>query len=107
MMKKNLLAIFAFCIVLFSAGSAFAYSGELFRVCGLNPAGDNYLSLRECGNSNCKEVTRLGPGTYLWTMEPFDEQGWRQVVPMYGVADMFSGDPDVGFVFARYICRVE
>lgn len=90
-----------------TAQQVLAYSGEIYRVCGLDPDGDNYLSLRECGDTGCSEIMRLGPDTYMWTMEPSAVDGWRQVVPMRTVADMFSGNPDVGYVHSRFICEVD
>jgi hypothetical protein len=59
------------------SSSAQAYSGEVFVVCRLNPAGDNYLSLRTCGSTKCREIRRLGPGTYLDSMEPYAVRRWR------------------------------
>ncbi|WP_027834801.1 hypothetical protein [Maritalea myrionectae] len=106
-MKKYLLGLSFIFGIVFAATSAFAYSGELYRVCGLNPDGDNFLSMRTCGSTDCDVITKLLPGTFMWTMEPTAQNNWRQVVPMYGVADMFSADPDVGFVYSKYICKVE
>jgi hypothetical protein len=106
-MKKLILGLNLAIGVAFAASAANAYTGELYRVCGLDPNGDNYLSFRTCGNSSCEEIARLGPGTYMWSMEPQSENGWREVVPMFGVADMFNANPDVGYVYDRYICDAE
>lgn len=84
------------------ASSAAAYSGEVLRVCGLNPYGDNFLSLRTCGASRCREITRLGPGTQVMTLEPYGR--WREVLlQAYAGDGNFSGGR--GWVFGKYLCR--
>ncbi len=88
------------------AAPVLAYSGEDYVVCRLNPAGDNYLSLRACGSSNCRELMRLGPGTFLSTMEPYAVRGWRQVIVKRNAQDESYSGPD-GWVFSKYICRIE
>jgi hypothetical protein len=86
---------------------ALSYDGERYRVCGLNPQGDNYLSLRTCGSTRCAEIARLGPNTYLFTPEPFSQGRWRQVVVMRNYNDMYPypvGNRLSGWVYDRYIC---
>ncbi len=84
------------------ATGAQAYSGEELYVCGLNPYGDNFLSLRTCGSSNCPEIARLGPGTPVQTFEPYGR--WRQVALKAHRNDAnFSGR--TGWVFGKYLCR--
>lgn len=90
-----------------SAGAAGAYSGEVFTVCRLNPNGDNYLSLRQCGSSDCAELLRLGPGTFLWTEEPYSERRWRAVIVMRDINDEYPVNRPRGFVYDKYICKVE
>ena len=81
---------------------AAAYSGEVLRVCGLDPYGDNFLSLRTCGSSRCQEIARLGPGTPVLTFEPYGR--WRQVATQRYRGDRnFSGP--TGWVFGKYLCR--
>ncbi|WP_316858770.1 hypothetical protein [uncultured Cohaesibacter sp.] len=85
-------------------GKAQAYSGELYFVCGLNPHGDNFLSLRTCGSTRCAEIMRLGPDTPLLSWEPYGTNGWRQVdVLPYPTAPQGGNYPS-GWVFERYIC---
>ncbi len=84
---------------------ALAYSGEDFVVCRLNPAGDNYLSLRTCGSTRCQEIRRLGPGTYLISLEPYAVKRWREViVKRHANDDSYSGPS--GWVYTKYICRI-
>ncbi|PLX35608.1 MAG: hypothetical protein C0605_09235 [Hyphomicrobiales bacterium] len=79
-----------------------AYSGEVLRVCGLDPYGDNFLSLRSCGSSRCREIGRLGPGTQVLTLEPYGR--WREVLlQAYRGDNNFSGGR--GWVFGKYLCR--
>ncbi|MEI4235374.1 hypothetical protein V8324_21335, partial [Roseovarius sp. D22-M7] len=40
-----------------------AYAPDVFKVCGLNPNGDNFLALRAGPGSNYQMLERLGPGT--------------------------------------------
>ena len=87
--------------------SAEAYSGEVYTVCKLDPNGDNFLSLRDCASSSCRQIRQLGPGTFLWTTEPYSEAGWRPVIVMRDINDEYPVDGPSGYVFDRYICRVE
>jgi len=88
------------------ASAVFAYSGEDFVVCKLDPAGDNFLALRTCGSSKCRMIERLGPDTFLSSLEPSSEKGWRQVMIKYGLQDQ-SYRGAVGWVYDKYICRIE
>lgn len=84
-----------------------AYSGEIYRVCGLGLDDFKSLRLRECIGTDCDEIIRLAPGTYVWTIEPNAIEGWRKVVPMRAVADMFTATPHVGYVDSHYICEAQ
>ncbi len=95
-------AIFA-ALTLGSTLPSSAYSGEEYVVCYLNPAGDNYLSLRSCGATKCYEIMRLGPGTYLSSMEPYAEKGWREVIVKKNANDESYSGPK-GWVYSKYIC---
>ena len=85
---------------------ALSYDGELFVVCGLNPYGDNFLSLRSCGSTRCQEILRLGPDTPLRTWEPFSDRGWRQVDVLPYLEAPHGGDYPTGWVFEKYICPI-
>ncbi|MFT6452260.1 MAG: hypothetical protein ACJA06_001756 [Halocynthiibacter sp.] len=86
--------------------AAQAYSGETYVTCHLNPAGDNYLSLRECGSSKCDEIMRLGPATFMTTLEPVGTKGWREVIVMRDSQDDSYSGPS-GWVYEKYICRIQ
>lgn len=101
---KHLAPIAALSMIL--AGSALAYSGEDYVVCNLDPNGDNFLALRSCGSSKCQMLRTLGPGTFLLTLEPYAESGWRQVMVKSGLDDHSYSGPD-GWVYDKYICRIQ
>ncbi|WP_319518192.1 hypothetical protein [uncultured Martelella sp.] len=84
-----------------------AYSGEVYAVCHLDPQGDNYLSLRSCGSSKCNEIARLGPGTFVLTLEPYDTRGWREVMVMRSLSEADNPSGPMGWVYGKYICHVD
>ncbi len=104
MSKFNLLAT-ATALVLSSAASLSAYSGEIYTVCKLDPNGDNFLALRTCGSSKCTMTHKLGPGTFLLTWEPYSEGRWRQVTVMRDTNESSATGPS-GWVYDGYICEV-
>ncbi|NOX41366.1 MAG: hypothetical protein GXP05_12915 [Alphaproteobacteria bacterium] len=86
--------------------TASAYSGEQFVTCNLNPNGDNFLALRSCGSSKCDTIRKLGPDTFLLTMEPSSENNWREVILLDGLQDeSYAGVS--GWVYDKYICRID
>ena len=62
-------------------------------VCGLNPNGDNYLSMRSGPSSRSRELLRLAPGTYLEIQAA--RGSWYKVV---------ANGSYVGWVFSQYVC---
>ena len=85
---------------LLSGATARAWDGEWFRVCRLDPYGDNYLSLRTCPSTRCREIFRMGPGTRLAALGPDEVRGWRQV-------EIEPGQPGAGlrgWAYGRYLC---
>ena len=100
----RLVPITAFCAAL--AGGADAYSGEDYVVCNLDPNGDNFLALRSCGSSKCEMLQKLGPGTFLLTMDPDSENGWRAVIVKTSLDDESYSGPN-GWVYDKYICRIQ
>ncbi|MDV7142378.1 hypothetical protein R3X27_06755 [Tropicimonas sp. TH_r6] len=92
--------------LLCSATSLQAYSGEVLVTCGLDPQGDNFLALRSCGASNCPRLGKLGPNTYLHTLEPYAENGWREVIVLDGLADQSFSGPK-GWIFEKYACPTD
>ncbi len=59
---------------------------------GLDPNGDNYLSLRTGPGSKYREITRMGPGTVVEVLE--SKGAWRRVR---------LEDGTVGWAFGKYI----
>lgn len=88
-----------------TAGTLLAYSGEVYAVCKLDPNGDNFLALRRCPSSECQMIRKLGPGTFLHTMNPSSEGRWREVIVKRNIQDeSYTGVS--GWVYDRYICKV-
>jgi hypothetical protein len=54
------------------------------EVTGLNPRGDNFLTVRAEPNARAREKDRLGPGRWIWLCDEAGE--WLGVV--------YSSDPD-------------
>jgi uncharacterized protein YgiM (DUF1202 family) len=64
-------------------------------VCGLNPNGDNFLSLREGPGTQYREVIRMNPGTQLTVRSA--NGPWLYVeITLDGI---------VGWAYRRYVCR--
>jgi len=99
------LGVVATLAVTASASYVSAYSGENFVVCNLNPDGDNFLALRTCGSSKCAMTHKLGPDTFLLTMEPYAEKHWREVIVLNGLQDESYSGPS-GWVYDKYICEI-
>ena len=103
MKRRTFLALVAMgsALVAMGAASALAWDGEWFRVCRLNPYGDNYLSLRTCPSTRCREIFRMGPGTRLAALGPDDVRGWRKVEIEPGQ----RGAGLHGWAYGRYLCE--
>ncbi len=82
------------------AVSAHAYDGEYFRVCRLNPYGDNYLSLRTCPSTRCREIFRMGPGVEVRSINPYTRRGWWNIEILPG----YRGAGLTGWAYGRYLC---
>lgn len=88
------------------AAPAYAYDGEQYVVCNLDPNGDNFLALRTCGSSKCEMLRTLAPGTFLMATEPSATKGWRHVILQRDIQD-WNYDGVSGWVYHKYICRIE
>ena len=86
--------------------TAFAYSGEQYVTCKLDPNGDNFLALRSCGSSKCQMLQKLGPGSFMITMNPRGENGWREVIVQQNMQD-WSYEGQSGWVYEKFICLVD
>ena len=74
-------------------------------VCNLDPNGDNFLAMRSCGSTKCGIIKKLGPDTFVMSMEPYSEKGWREVLVKRNLQDnSYSGV--AGWVYDKYICRI-
>ncbi|WP_038033693.1 SH3 domain-containing protein [Thermopetrobacter sp. TC1] len=93
-------ALAAMGISLFAATAVQAYDGEYFEVCRLDPYGDNYLSLRTCPSTRCREIFRMGPGTQVVSINPDPVRGWWEIEILTG-----PGEGMRGWAFGRYLCR--
>ena len=102
-MKRRafLVLLTAAALGLFSGAMARAWDGEWFRVCRLNPRGDNYLSLRTCPSTRCREIFQMGPGTRLEALDPYVVRGWRHVK----IEPHQPGAGMEGWAFGRYLCH--
>ena len=92
-------------VLVVSAIGALAYDGEQYVVCNLNPDGDNFLALRNCGSTSCKMTMKLGPGTFVITVDPHEVDKWRAVIVQDGIQDWSYSGPS-GWVYGKYICEV-
>jgi hypothetical protein len=94
---KKAIATAALLALLTSAAQAVSY--DVYRVCGLDPNGDNFLALRSGPSSNSAMIAKLGPGTELhgnWF--PERDGNWMQVY-----AEDWTLE---GWVFVRYTCLI-
>lgn len=105
-MKRLMTAIGAIGLATMSALPAMAYSGEQFAVCNLDPKGDYFLAFRTCGSTKCEMIVKLRPGTFLLSLEPWSEKGWREVLIQAHIDD-FDLDGLHGWVYDKYICRLD
>ncbi|MGH1368443.1 MAG: hypothetical protein ACRBCL_07475 [Maritimibacter sp.] len=99
-MKK---ALFALTLTLL-ASSAQAYSGEQYVTCNLNPAGDNWVALKAEADLKSKRLMKLGPNTYMVTLNPAPVGRWREVIVQSDFDDWSYSGPS-GWVHVEYICR--
>lgn len=104
-MKMMRYSALAAAILAGSLGMANAYDGEQYVVCNLNPAGDNFLALRTCGATSCKMLRKLGPGTFVTSMEPYETKGWREIIVQSHIED-WSYAGISGWVYGKYICEI-
>lgn len=75
-----------------------AYSADVFKVCRLNPNGDNFLALRSGPGSTHRMLARLNPGT---TVMDWERRGKWFKVTVGGV------NGREGWVYSDYLCLIE
>ena len=80
-------------------GLAQAYSGDQYKVCRLDPKGDNFLAFREGPSSRSRVIMKLGPGTLI------EVRGRREKGRWFPAAAMTrSGKIVDGYVYDAYVC---
>lgn len=94
-------ALTALCL----ASAAQAYDGEQYVTCNLDPNGDNWLALKAAPDLGSQRLAKLGPGTFLITVEPWAQGKWREVIVQRDIQDWSYGGPH-GWVYTDYICEV-
>ena len=87
------------------AGAALAYDGEHYVTCNLDPNGDNWVALKAAPSLNSKRLMRLGPDTYLVTLDPYPQGKWRQVIVQRDAQAWDYNGPQ-GWVYTDYICEI-
>jgi len=100
-MKRLAMAI----AVIGIATSALAYDGEQYVTCNLDPNGDNWVALKAAPDLRAQRLMKLGPGTFLITMEPYAQGKWRQVIVQKDMQDWSYAGPS-GWVYTDYICEI-
>jgi len=82
---------------------AYAYSGDAFEVCRLDPNGDNFLALRAGPGSSHAIIMKLGPGSVVEARG--DPKGnWLAVVVESANGKTYLRDLPSGFVYTKYLC---
>ncbi|TPW27385.1 SH3 domain-containing protein [Martelella alba] len=82
---------------------SFAYSGDGYEICHLNPKGDNFLALREGPGSNFKTIMKLGPGSVVESRGNV-QNGWLEVVVEMANRKTYLSHLPQGFIYVKYIC---
>lgn len=97
-------------------GPEFDACGAVGRVRGLNPKGDNFLSVRAGPDTSYPERDRLEQGQLVWLCDATGKSGWHGIVYSKGPGDpacevsspvaskrLYSGPCQHGWVSARYV----
>lgn len=86
--------------------AAWAYSGEYYVTCHLDPNGDNWLALKAGPDIGSQRLAKLGPGTFLMTWDPEPVGAWRKVSVVAAPTDGAQVTGPSGWVHTSYICRI-
>ena len=97
-------------------GPEFDACGTIGKVSGLNPKGDNLLSVRAGPETTYREVDRLEQGQIVWLCDVTRNGRWHGIVYSKGPGDpacevsspvaskrLYSGPCQHGWVSARYV----
>lgn len=87
------------------ATAALAYDGEQYVTCNLDPNGDNWVALKAAPNLGAQRLMKLGPETFLITLDPEPVGKWRLVIVQNGMQDWSYSGPQ-GWVYTDYICQI-
>ncbi len=72
------------------------------RICRLNRSGDNFLSMRTCASTRCREIRRLGPGIRI-ALRARRGAWWKIQLRSSNNDRNYLGS--VGYAYGKYICR--
>ena len=85
----------------FSAIHANAYSGDHYRVCKLDPRGDNFLALRKGPTAQSEMLMKLPPHYDVEVRGPRENGRW------FPIATVDAGGNFIyGYVIDTYVCPV-
>nr|WP_138976402.1 SH3 domain-containing protein [Microbulbifer agarilyticus] len=96
-LKVLLLAI----VSLLATLQATAYSGDHYRVCNLDPQGENFLALREAPMATSRLVMRLPSGYDVEVRGPRKNGRWFPVATVDEKGSLIEG-----YVFDAFVCPV-
>ncbi|KUJ88521.1 MAG: hypothetical protein XD36_0969 [Halomonas sp. 54_146] len=99
----SVLRIFLVVCLLMLGASAFAFSGQGYSVCRLDPNGDNFLALRSGPGAEHPIIMRLPPDTVV--EERGDStNGWLPIVVERTPQHTYLRDLPSGYVWVDYLC---
>ena len=87
------------------ASAALGYDGEHYVTCNLDPNGDNWVALKAAPDISSRRLMKMGPNTFLLTMDPEPVGKWRWVI-VVPHAQSYDHSGPVGWVYTDYICRI-
>lgn len=96
---KAVITVLAFAL---TTSLALAYSGDGYRVCRLNPNGDNFLALRTGPGASFPMVMKLGPDSVVEHRKT--EGNWMSVVVERANGYEYLRDLPHGYVYRKYLC---
>lgn len=84
--------------------SAYAFSGDGYSVCRLDPSGDNFLALRSGPGAEHPIIMRLPPDTVVEERGNPTNGKWLPVVVEQTPQHTYLRDLPSGYVWADYLC---
>ncbi|QFU07738.1 hypothetical protein PARPLA_02024 [Rhodobacteraceae bacterium THAF1] len=83
-----------------------AYSGDGYRVCRLDPNGDNFLALRAGPGTGYQMIMQLPPETVVESRGSATNGKWLPVVVEYTPQQTYLRNLPNGYVWGDYLCRL-